>query len=132
MKTQDYSMSNGDGKLTNKIIDRFSFVPDDVKPPSIAYRYCPPEEQMMVQSKSTTQRIMFHGDIEFTRDEYEAITNFNDYLEENDLEVDSEFNDPEILRFLQTGKFDFKSTFENIKKYVSWRIEHVPPKLSSL
>lgn len=132
MKTQDYSVSNGDGKQVKKIIDHFSIVPDDVKPPSIAYRYCPPEEQMMVQSKSTTQRIMFHGDIEFTRDEYEAITNFNDYLEENDLEVDSEFNDPEILRFLQTGKFDFKSTFENIKKYVSWRIEHVPPKLSSL
>jgi len=86
-----------------------------------------------LKRNNSRQRIIFQGGIKYSQQEYETISDFKDYLADNDLEYpQDDFDDSELLRFLQVSKFDFKNTYAYINKYVEWREQHIPPKLTDL
>ena len=114
-----------------EINTKLDIVPEDILPPE-AYRFFPDESDMLVQTKHSKQRIIFQGGVKYTKEEKNCIEEFKNYLEENGLELDSEYDDSEILRFLQVSKFNFKNTHEYILKYIEWRAEHIPPWLTEL
>ena len=111
---------------------RLEVVPDSVKPPPEAYRFFPTEDEMIVKTKNSKQRIIFQGGVKYSSEEQNSIEEFRNYLEENELEIDSEYDESEVLRFLQVSKFEFKSTYEYIQKYAEWKQEHIPPCLTEL
>jgi hypothetical protein len=99
---------NSKGGTINEIVDRLSRVNDGIQPPLVAYRYFPCESEAIVINKDSSQRIIFHGGTKFTTKEYESIADFKDYCHSNELSLNIYFDDPEILRFLQVSKYDFK------------------------
>jgi len=103
-----------------------------VLPPPQSYRYFPPQEEIIVTSKKSTQRIIFKGGLKFSVKEKEAINQFKQISQETGYSIDPFFDDAEILRLLQVSKFDIKNAHKFMDTYLGWRDEHVPPRLTSL
>ena len=73
-------------EITKKYLD----VPEEVYPPEEAYRYFPPIDEVILTTGTYFQRLIFEGGQEFEDYELEHIKTFEDYLEENKIEMSEE------------------------------------------
>ena len=64
-------------------------VPVQVLPPHEAYRFFPPQEEKVLRIGDYVQRLIFEGGEEYNEEEWDYIHAFEDYLEENKVEVSS-------------------------------------------
>lgn len=69
------------------LTEEMNHVPDQVLPPYKAYRFFPPQEEKILTIGNYVQRLIFEGGEEFNDEEWEYINAFEDYLEENKIEV---------------------------------------------
>jgi len=63
----------------DEVHSRLSIVPESIRLPIEAYLYFPTGDDLVVKSKSATQRIIFQGGTKFTITENEAIIDFKKY-----------------------------------------------------
>ena len=80
-------------KPNYEITKRYLEVPEEVFPPDEAYRYFPPLDEVILTTGTFFQRLIFEGGQEFEDYELEHIRTFEDFIEEQKIELSDELKE---------------------------------------
>ena len=94
--------------------------------------YVPMEDDIFISAGKDKQRLIFGEPLEFTPEEKERVDEFDKYLNDNNLQVSSNYNFRERFRFFQGCGFNWEETYESIVKHEAFCNEILPVKTDNI
>ena len=99
--------------------------------PEEVFRYVPTGEKVFVGAGKGIVRFIFY-ETEFTQFEKDQISEFKEFLQDKQVDVEVKIRDEEILRTLIGCKFEFDRAVQAIENSVRWKSEFMPNGIESL
>ena len=78
------------------------------------HNYCPTEEDSHLVFDVHEQRLLFREPQQFRQDEMNKILDFQNWLNDNQLDIPEQYDYREMFRWLQSMKFDYRTTYNAI------------------
>lgn len=95
-----------------------------------AENYIPCDEDIFLESGSSKQRLIFGPPLMFSDEEMDKIEEFNEFLDNNDLQIPKQYDFREKYRYLQGCGFDHQKTYDSIMSHKNFMIENLPVDMS--
>eukprot|EP00826_Nyctotherus_ovalis_P060921 TRINITY_DN860_c0_g1_i6.p1 TRINITY_DN860_c0_g1~~TRINITY_DN860_c0_g1_i6.p1 ORF type:complete len:167 (-),score=4.42 TRINITY_DN860_c0_g1_i6:261-761(-) len=94
----------------DKRFDESFRMPLEMLPPESLYRFIPDNSCIF----TIGMRVIFEGGIAYTKKEVEELAKFINYVKTSNLPLDRRFTFPEILKCLQSSKFNHSKTYTKL------------------
>ena len=120
MRRFSFTVENNRTAEEIKDINAYYEVSETSIPPPAAFRYFPPQDQIVLRHGHNSQRLIFEGGVSYDLEEEKHLDALEGFLEANRIEYPALCDRASKLRFLQSVKYKTKKAHELLLKHTAW------------